>query len=76
MTLASLSLVDSNKIIIGNSETLKALIGVVEEGDLSSTKEATYVLFHLYFLSETRERAICGYAVICLDNVGLTQRGA
>lgn len=69
MTLASLSLVDSNKIIIGNSETLKALIGVVEEGDLSATKEATYVLFHLYFLSETRERAVSQGLIPALTNM-------
>lgn len=82
---------DSNKIIIRNSETLKALIGVVEEGDLSATKEATYVLFHLFFLSATREKAVSEGLIPALTNmiksrryvdmllsvfVGLTQRGA
>lgn len=54
VTLASLSLVDSNKIIIGNSETLK---------------EATYVLFHLYFLSETREKAVSQGLIPVLTNM-------
>ncbi|CAN7034424.1 hypothetical protein Bca4012_045871 [Brassica carinata] len=45
LTLASLSLVDSNKIIIGNSETLKALIGVVEEGDLSQPPKKPHMFF-------------------------------
>ncbi|KAG2273624.1 hypothetical protein Bca52824_056179 [Brassica carinata] len=81
----------TSALTLANSETLKALIGVVEEGDLSATKEATYVLFHLFFLSATREKAVSEGLIPALTNmiksrryvdmllsvfVGLTQRGA
>ncbi|KAG2273617.1 hypothetical protein Bca52824_056172 [Brassica carinata] len=56
LTLGSLSLVDSNKIIIGNSETLRAMIDVIKEGDLSATKEAYYALYQLDYVLENRKR--------------------
>ncbi|XP_002873884.2 putative U-box domain-containing protein 46 [Arabidopsis lyrata subsp. lyrata] len=57
-TLSSLSAIDSNKIIIGNSEAVKALIDLIEEGDLLATKEATSTVFNLCIVLENKEKAV------------------
>lgn len=70
LTLGSLSLVDSNKIIIGNSsETLRALIDVIKDGDLSATKEAYYALYQLYYVLENREKAVSEGVIPALTNM-------
>ncbi|CAA7048559.1 unnamed protein product [Microthlaspi erraticum] len=57
-TLMSLSVIDSNKIIMGNAEVLKALIDLIEEGDVVATFEAASVVFKLCTVLENREKAI------------------
>ncbi|KAL1202811.1 putative U-box domain-containing protein 46 [Cardamine amara subsp. amara] len=57
-TLFSLSVTDSNKVIIGNSEALKALIDLIEEGDLVATNEAANAVFNLCIVNENREKAV------------------
>jgi len=57
-TVNSLSYTDSNKIIIGNSEVLKALIHVIEEGDSLATSEAFSALSNLCPVKEISEKAV------------------
>ncbi|XP_006400381.2 putative U-box domain-containing protein 46 [Eutrema salsugineum] len=57
-TLLSLSAIDSNKIIMGNSEVLKALIDLIEEGDSAASLEAASVVFNLCILLQNREKAV------------------
>ncbi|AED92539.1 ARM repeat superfamily protein [Arabidopsis thaliana] len=57
-TLSSLSAIDSNKIIIGNSEAVKALIDLIEEGDLLATKEATSTVFNLCIVLENKGKVV------------------
>ncbi|CAH8271493.1 unnamed protein product [Arabidopsis lyrata] len=57
-TVFSLSHTDSNKNIIGNSEALKALIDLVEEGDSLATSEAFSALANLCLVKEIREKAV------------------
>ncbi|KAG7555689.1 Armadillo, partial [Arabidopsis suecica] len=59
-TLMSLSDIDSNKIIIGNSEALKALIDLIgDSDDLSATNEAANAILNLCFdESENCKKAI------------------
>ncbi|EOA22782.1 hypothetical protein CARUB_v10003498mg [Capsella rubella] len=57
-TLSSLSAIDSNKMIIGNSEAVKALIDLIEEGDVLATKEATSTVFNLCIVLENKEKVV------------------
>ncbi|CAN7067826.1 unnamed protein product, partial [Brassica rapa subsp. trilocularis] len=66
-TLLSLSAIDSNRLIIGNSETLKALIGLIGEGGLFTT-EAASAVFNICTVSENREKAISSGLIPVLTN--------
>jgi len=59
-TLTSLSGIGSNKIIIRNSEALKALIDLIGDSyDLSATGEAVYAVLNLCFNElENVEKAV------------------
>ncbi|XP_010420582.1 PREDICTED: putative U-box domain-containing protein 46 isoform X1 [Camelina sativa] len=57
-TLSSLSAIDSNKIVIGNSEAVKALIDLIEEGDMLATREATSTVFNLCIVLENKEKVV------------------
>ncbi|CAL9230762.1 unnamed protein product [Arabidopsis halleri] len=57
-TVFSLSHTDSNKNIIGNSEALKALVDLLEEGDSLATSEAFSALANLCLVKEIREKAV------------------
>ncbi|WZZ38572.1 hypothetical protein YC2023_034831 [Brassica napus] len=53
-----LSKLDSNKIIIGNSETLKALVHVIKEDHFTAAISASYAVFHLCCLPENRGKVV------------------
>ncbi|CAN8269255.1 unnamed protein product [Cochlearia groenlandica] len=57
-TLLSLSLVSSNRRIIGNSKTIKALIGLMEEGDFVASLESSIAVYNLCTVSHNRETAL------------------
>ncbi|XP_019097374.1 PREDICTED: putative U-box domain-containing protein 46, partial [Camelina sativa] len=57
-TLSSLSAIDSNKIVIGNSEAVKALVDLIEAGDVLATREATSTVFNLCIESENKEKVV------------------
>ncbi|CAN8244018.1 unnamed protein product [Cochlearia groenlandica] len=68
LTLMSLSVIDSNKIIIGNSETLEALVELMKEGDVLTTKEAASAVFNLCLVLDNKEKAIKAGLVPVLAN--------
>ncbi|CAA7036577.1 unnamed protein product [Microthlaspi erraticum] len=49
---------DSNKIIICNGVTLKALLDVIKEGDFSVSRQAVSVVSHLCKLPENKVKAV------------------
>ncbi|KAG2243466.1 hypothetical protein Bca52824_094686 [Brassica carinata] len=53
-----LSKLDSNKTIIGNSETLKALVHIIKEDHFTAAISASYAVFHLCCLPENRAKWI------------------
>ncbi|CAH2072442.1 unnamed protein product [Thlaspi arvense] len=63
-----LSVVDANKIIMGSSETLRALIDAIKDGDFSVTTEATAAVFNLCNVSENREKAVSEGLISVLIN--------
>lgn len=69
-TLTSLTDIESNKIIIGNLETLKALIDVIEEGDLSTTSAAADAFFSLnYEVEDWKKSMSLGLAPAVTKNI-------
>lgn len=66
-TLLSLSAIESNRLIISNSETLKALIGLIGEGGLFTT-EAASAVFNICSVMENREKAVSAGLIPVLTN--------
>ncbi|CAH8381450.1 unnamed protein product [Eruca vesicaria subsp. sativa] len=56
--LWELSKVDSNKRIIGDADTLKALIHVIKEDHFTAAVTACYAVFHLCDLPENRGKVV------------------
>ncbi|CAN6811624.1 unnamed protein product [Brassica oleracea] len=63
-----LSKLDSNKIIIGNSETLKALVHVIKEDHFTAAISASYAVFHLCCLPENRGKVVSEGLIPALIN--------
>uniref|UniRef100_A0A2C9VCA8 RING-type E3 ubiquitin transferase n=1 Tax=Manihot esculenta TaxID=3983 RepID=A0A2C9VCA8_MANES len=61
--LFSLSTLDSNKILIGKSGALKALIDLLEEGHLLVMKDAASAIFNLCIVPDNKARAVHDGAV-------------
>ncbi|CAH8310761.1 unnamed protein product [Eruca vesicaria subsp. sativa] len=66
--LWELSKLDSNKSIIGNSETLKALVHVIKEDDFSAAINASYAVFNVCFIPEKRDQVVAEGLVPALIN--------
>ncbi|CAF2120179.1 unnamed protein product [Brassica napus] len=63
-----LSKLDSNKTIIGNSDTLKALVHVIKEDHFTAAISASYAVFHLCCLPENREKVVSEGLIPALIN--------
>ncbi|KAK9159790.1 hypothetical protein Syun_006131 [Stephania yunnanensis] len=61
--LFTLSALDSNKVIIGNSGAFEGLVALIEEGNQSAIKDAASAFFNLCILHENRGNAVNAGAV-------------
>ncbi|CAN6811614.1 unnamed protein product [Brassica oleracea] len=66
--LWELSKLDSNKIIIGNLETLEALVHVIKEDHFTAAIGAAYAVFQLCFIPENRDKVVSEGLVPALIN--------
>ncbi|CAH8392059.1 unnamed protein product [Eruca vesicaria subsp. sativa] len=66
--LSELSKLDSNKSIIGNVETLKALVHVIKEDHFTAAINASYAVFQLCFIPENRDKVVSEGLVPALIN--------
>ncbi|CDY51235.1 BnaA03g07030D [Brassica napus] len=66
--LWELSKLDSNKILIGNSETLEALVHVIKEDHFTAAIGAAYAVFQLCCLPEKRDKVVSEGLVPALIN--------
>ncbi|KAG6402331.1 hypothetical protein SASPL_139209 [Salvia splendens] len=69
-SLSTLSTLDANKAVIGESDAIKRLIKLLEEGHPLVSRDAAFAILNLCTLVENRERALShGAVTVVIDKI-------